>query len=99
MQTTSVASFQKNISALLAQTIKSNEPRSVSTDDGNVIGLSGEDYHSMVEALRRLSMRQDALNAWEKFQGDGLHLTFDETDAWLAKLEAGVDAEMPQRHV
>ncbi|MBR1672128.1 MAG: type II toxin-antitoxin system Phd/YefM family antitoxin [Fretibacterium sp.] len=51
MQTTSVASFQKNMSALLAQTIKYNEPLNVCTEDGNVIILSDEDYRGMVETL------------------------------------------------
>ena len=99
MQTTSVAGFQKNISALLAQTIKYNEPLNVCTEDGNVIILSDEDYRGMVETVRQLSMRQDALNAWKKFQDNGLHLTSEEADAWLAELEKGVDMELPQCHV
>ena len=56
MQTTSVASFQKNMSALLAQTIKYNEPLNVYTEDGNVIILSDEDYRGMVETVRLLSI-------------------------------------------
>ena len=56
MQTTSIASFQKNISALLAQTIKYNEPLNVCTEDGNVVVLSDEDYRSMVETVRLLSI-------------------------------------------
>ena len=99
MQTTSVASFQKNMSALLAQTIKYNEPLSVCTDDGSVVILSDEDYRSMVETVRLLSIRKDALNAWKGFQDNGLHLTFEEADVWLSELEDGVDAEMPQCHV
>lgn len=51
MQTTSVASFQKNISALLAQTIKYNEPLTIYSEDGNVVVLSDEDYRGMVETL------------------------------------------------
>ena len=56
MQTTSVASFQKNISALLAQTIKYNEPLNVCTEDGNVIVLSDEEYRGMLETVRLLSI-------------------------------------------
>jgi predicted transcriptional regulator len=42
--------------------------------------------------------RQDALTAWEDYQTTGLHLTGDEVDAWLAKLERGEDAKMPEWH-
>ena len=44
------------------------------------------------------AFRQDALQAWEEYQQTGLHLTGDEVDAWLEKLEAGEDAEMPECH-
>ena len=56
MQTTSVASFQKNMSTLLAQTIKYNEPLNVCTEDGNVIVLSDEEYRGMMETVRLLSI-------------------------------------------
>jgi predicted transcriptional regulator len=42
---------------------------------------------------------QDALAAWNNYQATGLHLTEEEADAWLAKLEAGKDAEAPECHV
>ncbi|WP_176692787.1 hypothetical protein [Photorhabdus luminescens] len=41
----------------------------------------------------------DALRAWEVYQENGLHLTLEEADDWLAKLEAGADAELPECHV
>lgn len=47
---------------------------------------------------KRDSFRQDALQAWENYQTTGLHLTGDEADAWLAKLEAGEDAGLPSCH-
>jgi predicted transcriptional regulator len=47
---------------------------------------------------KRESFRQDALRAWDDYQRTGLHLTGDEMDAWLAKLEAGEDAELPPCH-
>lgn len=47
---------------------------------------------------KREAFRQDALQAWEEYQQTGLHLTGDEVDAWLEKLEAGEDAEMPECH-
>lgn len=48
---------------------------------------------------KREAFRQDALQAWEEYQQTGLHLTLEEADAWLAKLEAGDDAEPPKCHV
>jgi len=48
---------------------------------------------------KRESFKQDALRAWEKYQKNGLHLTLEEADAWLEKLEAGDDAELPECHV
>lgn len=61
----------------------------------------------MCEAIRdyvdreekRESFKQDALRAWETFQESGQHLTLEEADGWLAKLEAGEDAELPKCHI
>lgn len=47
---------------------------------------------------KRDQLRQDALAAWAHYQATGLHATAEETDAWLAKLEAGEDAAPPACH-
>jgi len=47
---------------------------------------------------KREQFRQDALAAWNDYQATGLHATAEEADAWLAKLEAGEDAEAPACH-
>ena len=47
---------------------------------------------------KREALRQDTLKAWEEYQRTGQHLTHEEADAWLAKLEAGDDAEIPKWH-
>lgn len=60
----------------------------------------------MLEAIRRYvereearqALRQDAHSAWAAYQADGLHATSAEGDAWLARLEAGEDAEPPACH-
>lgn len=44
------------------------------------------------------SFKQDALRAWESYQENGQHLTLEEADAWLDKLEAGDDVELPKCH-
>lgn len=43
-------------------------------------------------------MREDALAAWAEYQATGVHVTAEEADAWLAKLEAGEDADPPVCH-
>jgi predicted transcriptional regulator len=48
---------------------------------------------------KRERLRQDALAAWAEYQTTGLHVTAEEADAWLAKLEAGKPAAVPKCHV
>lgn len=47
---------------------------------------------------KREQFRQQALVAWTHYQTTGLHATAEETDVWLAKLEAGKDAAPPKCH-
>ena len=47
---------------------------------------------------KREAFRQDGIKAWNEFQATGLHLTVEEADAWLAKLEAGEDVKPPECH-
>lgn len=47
---------------------------------------------------RRERFRQEALAAWAEYQATGLHVTADEADAWLARLEAGEDSAPPECH-
>ena len=51
MIATNVTSFRKNIFSLLDQTIRYNEPLSITTKSGNVVVLSEEDYRSLTESL------------------------------------------------
>lgn len=88
-------------------------PTSIKLDDdlkGRVQQLADERRRSahwiMREAIaqyvereeKREAFKQDALKAWEDYQRTGLHLTLEEADAWLARLEAGEDVEMPACH-
>ena len=43
--------FRKNVSTLLEQTLKFNEPIHVSTRNGNVVVLSEDDYRGILETL------------------------------------------------
>jgi predicted transcriptional regulator len=47
---------------------------------------------------KREAFRQDTLKAWDDYRTTGRHVTADEADAWLAKLEQGIDAEPPECH-
>lgn len=47
---------------------------------------------------RREQLKNDALAAWTEYQATGRHVTAEEADAWLARLEAGEDAEPPLPH-
>jgi predicted transcriptional regulator len=48
---------------------------------------------------KREQLRAAALAAWDEYQATGLHATAEEADAWLARLEAGEDAQAPECHV
>lgn len=48
---------------------------------------------------KRESFHQDGIRAWHEYQTTGLHVTQQEADAWLAKLEAGEDTAPPKCHV
>jgi predicted transcriptional regulator len=48
---------------------------------------------------QREQFRQEALAAWKQYAETGLHVTAEEADAWLAKLETGENAEAPQCHL
>jgi predicted transcriptional regulator len=45
---------------------------------------------------KREQLRQAALAAWADYQATGLHVTAEEADSWLAKLEAGKEAAPPK---
>jgi len=47
---------------------------------------------------KREAWRQEGLRAYAEYQAAGLHLTGEEMDAWLARLEAGDEAEPPVCH-
>ncbi|MFT3791444.1 MAG: CopG family ribbon-helix-helix protein [Rudaea sp.] len=45
---------------------------------------------------RRESFKRDALRAWDHYQASGRHVTAEDADAWLVKLENGEDADPPK---
>ncbi len=55
-----------------------------------------EQYIEREEASERF--KDDALAAWSGYQQSGEHITAEEADAWLARLEAGEDVPPPAPH-
>lgn len=47
---------------------------------------------------KRDAFRQDALQALKAYRQTGLHVTEEEGEAWLLRLEAGEDVEPPECH-
>lgn len=47
---------------------------------------------------KREAFRTAGIQAWQEYQATGKHVTHDEADAWLAKLEAGEEAVVPECH-
>ncbi len=47
---------------------------------------------------KREAFYREGIGAWKEYQLSGLHLTFEEADAWLARLEAGQDEDIPPCH-
>ena len=45
------------------------------------------------------SFRLDGIRAWNEYQAAGLHVTLEEADAWLGKLENGQEVEPPKCHI
>jgi predicted transcriptional regulator len=61
--------------------------------------LMGEVIAQYVERReKREQFRLDTLAALEDYDRTGLHLTGEEVDEWLAKLEAGEDVSPPECH-
>lgn len=56
-----------------------------------------EEYVTREE--QKEQFRRDALDAWNHYQTTGLHLTAEEADTWLEKLESGGDAKAPECHL
>lgn len=47
---------------------------------------------------KREALDRDTVAAWEEYERTGLHLTGEEVDAWLARVEAGEDCPPPECH-
>jgi predicted transcriptional regulator len=63
------------------------------------VGIIREALEDFVtRAEKREQFKQDALGAWAEYERTGLHVTEEESDAWLTKLAAGEDTLIPECH-
>jgi len=61
--------------------------------------LMGEAIREYVEREeKREQLRHDALAAWAEYQETGRHVSAEEADRWLARLEAGETVPPPECH-
>ena len=51
MTTTTITNFRKNIYSIVENTVRFNEPVSITTKDGNAVMISEEEYLGMLETL------------------------------------------------
>lgn len=47
---------------------------------------------------KREAFHLDGLQAWAEYKITGKHVTHDEADSWLAKLESGAETTVPESH-
>jgi predicted transcriptional regulator len=88
------------VAVKLGQDVRDRIKRLAETRQRTTHWLMREAIQQYVEREeKREAYRQDAIRAWNEYQATGLHVTGEEADAWLAKLEAGEDAEVPDCHV
>jgi hypothetical protein len=50
------------------------------------------------QSEKRGLFREAGLAAWEAYRATDMHVTGDEADAWLARLEIGEDVQPPECH-
>jgi predicted transcriptional regulator len=48
---------------------------------------------------KREQFLKDGVASWEDYKSTGLHITGNEVDAWLDRLDAGDNAELPECHL
>lgn len=72
----------------------------IAADSGSspqsVLRKAVEQYDERRAARRKF--REEGMAAWDDYIATGLHLTGDEVDRWLARIESGEDVDPPACH-
>lgn len=99
MTTTSSTNATRPVAIKIESDIKERVKRLADARHRTPHWLMREAIRQYVEREeKREAFRQDGIAAWNEYQATGMHVTLDEADAWLAKLESGSDVEPPECH-
>ena len=74
MTITTITNFRKNVYSMVENTVRFNEPVSITTKDGNAVMISEEEYLGLIETLYLTSLP----DMKEKLT-DGLHTPLEDT--------------------
>lgn len=89
----------KPVAVKLSSDIRARINRLAETRKRTAHWLMREAIQEYIEREEKRDLfRQTCFQAWNHYKATGKHLSFEEADAWLAKLEAGQDLEPPECH-
>ena len=99
METTMTAAAVRPVAIKIDEDIKARVKRLAEARHRTAHWLMREAITQYVDREeKRESFRQDTLKAWEEYRTTGKHVSAEEADAWLAKLQLGHDIEPPECH-
>ena len=99
METTMTAAAVRPVAIKIDEDIKARVKRLAEARHRTAHWLMREAITQYVDREeKRESFRQDTLKAWEEYRTTGKHVSGEDADAWLAKLELGHDIEPPECH-
>ena len=99
METTMTAAAVRPVAIKIDEDIKARVKRLAEARNRTAHWLMREAITQYVDREeKRESFRQDTLKAWEEYRTTGNHVSADDADAWMAKLELGHDIEPPECH-
>lgn len=96
---TAVTSTTRPVAVKLEQETRERIKRLAVSRHRSTHWMMREAIQQYVEREEKLeAFRQDGIRAWNDYQATGLHVTLEEADEWLGKLETGQDVEPPECH-
>ena len=99
METTMTAAAVRPVAIKIDEDIKARVKRLAEARNRTAHWLMREAITQYVDREeKRESFRQDTLKAWEDYRATAMHVSAEEADAWLAKLQLGHDIEPPECH-
>ena len=94
---TAITSTTRPVAVKLEQDIRERIKRLAVNRHRSTHWMMREAIRQYIEREENLeAFRQVGVRAWNDYQATGLHMTLEEADAWLGKLETGQDVEPPE---